>query len=238
MTQWSNSARAYSNLITDPKFDSSYLREVGLQRNIVDLIGDCSEASLLDVGTGNGWLFDHVTPARSYACDIYPPSENLPSHVEFSIQDIKDLNYIDDSFDVVVASLVLMWCDEIQTPISELFRVTKKDGGTLIVSLMHPYFYRTGDVDEDSSFRINRDLSEPFEIQDHMIANRVGPFTYYYRRMDGYMNALIDAGWIIRKVVDWFVDMDAYERALGDNVTTLVKRTGRVPMYTIVKCAK
>jgi ubiquinone/menaquinone biosynthesis C-methylase UbiE len=235
--QWEEFTSSYHSLINNPNYDSQYLRRVGLQQNVVRLIGNCEDSVLLDVGCGNGWLFEQVIPAKSYACDVAVPSSISPS-VNFEVQDIRSLTYSDESFDIIVASLVLMWFEDLNLACRQLYRVAKSNGGRLIIALVHPYFYRTGQVHEDQQFLITTDLSKPFKIQDHKIAGQIGPFTYYYRPIFVYVNTLIDAGWNIRKYHDWFIDMADYKANINGLVQTKIARTGHIPLYTFFECIK
>ncbi len=77
---WQSSAHEYRELIQNPEWDSWFLREQGLKPNILELAGDCSKATVLDAGTGTGWLFDVIRPAQAFACDVVVP-ENFPNGV-------------------------------------------------------------------------------------------------------------------------------------------------------------
>lgn len=175
---WQSTAREYRELIGNPDWDSQFLRDNGLKPNILDLLGDCKDAVVLDAGAGTGWLFESIMPAAAYACDIVAP-EKIPEGVNFERQDVEALSYDDGTFDIVVASLLLMFCRRFETVCAELYRVAKGGGGRLVVALTHPYFYRTGDVAKDGKFILNRDLSQPFEIPIK-IGGKVGPLTYYW----------------------------------------------------------
>lgn len=236
MSMWLQSAAPYRNLIGDPDWDSQYLRERGLIPNIVDLLGQCEEAALLDVGTGTGWLFDHIGPSKAYACDIVTP-DSLPDWVHFETQDVQSLTYSADTFDIIVASLLLLYCKDLRAACRSLFRVTKPKGGRLILSLMNPYFYRTGDVTEDRNFLVKRNLSKTFEMP-FKIANQVGPFTYYYRSLPEYINTLVAEGWSVKSLHDWYIDMEDYQKVVARGVQTKIERTDKVPLYTFIECVK
>jgi ubiquinone/menaquinone biosynthesis C-methylase UbiE len=231
---WHVAAPAYSRLIKDNHFDSHYLRNAGLIPNLIELIGDCRNASLLDVGTGTGWLFDMVHPRSASACDLVRP-ENLPANVEFRDDDASSLSFPSGSFDKIVASLLLLYCKDLDEVCREFRRVAKSDGAELVVSIMHPYFYRTGRVTEDGAFVVERDLSKKASF-DFKIANAVGPFEYTYRPLPDYVNTLIRSGWDILEMRDWFVDLDDYRRIAGARAVNHLPRTGNVPMFTFIKC--
>ncbi len=107
----------------------------------------------------------------------------------------------------------------------------------LIVSVMHPYFYRTGYVTDDQNFLITQDLSQPLQIP-LKIADQVGPLAYYYRPLPDYVNTLIDVGWEVRSLRDWFIDMGDYKNLISGGIRSKIKRTGQVPLYTFIECAK
>lgn len=233
---WQNLARDYQELIENPDWDSQFLRNEGLIPNILDLVGNCEDAAALDAGTGTCWLFEQIKPASAYACDVAPP-DVIPASVKFEIQDVEALTYADESFDIIVASLLMMFCKRIDAVCSELHRVTKGKGGRLIVALMHPYFYRTGDVIEDEQFLVTKDLSKPFNIPVK-IAGKVGPLTYYYRPFPEYVNELLKAGWEIVELRDWFIDIDRYNKHIGSGMKSEIRRSGLIPLYSFIKCEK
>jgi SAM-dependent methyltransferase len=233
LRQWSEKSERYRDLITDSEEDSSYLREVGLKPTILRLLGDCAEKRLLDVGTGSGWLFDLVKPKVAYACDFVPSGE-LPAYVNFSIQDANSLEYADKSFDVIVSSLMLCYCADLERVLRELWRVADS-GGQLIASLVHPYFYRTGTVRDNGELAVNVDLSRENKFPIN-IGNKVGPFDYFYRPYPSYLNTFVGAGWHIDHVEDWFIDADSYFARFGSKGS--VPRTDKVPTFAFIKCSR
>ncbi len=235
MTAWTKARKDYLSLIVSPDRDSRYLREHGLIPNTLALAGDCCNKVVLDAGTGNCWLFDHIRPRAAHACDIVAP-ENVPENVEFRQEDVACLSYRDACFDVLVAGLLIMFCRNIGKVLREFHRVTKPDGA-VVISLVHPYFYRTGHVVADGGFLVVDDLSHErqFEVR---IGGDAGPFTYFYRPLPTYLNALADAGWRIVETRDWFIGMDEYARYLESGGRSNLRRTGRVPLYSFIKATR
>jgi len=229
-------AEVYSRLISDLTRDSHYLRSQGLKPNLVRMIGDCTNARVLDVGSGDGWLLDSVKPREGYACDIVEQPKVRPEW-NFEIQDVRYLSYPDASFDIVVASLVLIWFEEVSLAISQMCRVLKPRG-KMVISLVHPYFYRMGEPDSQGNFVISRDLSKPFKMQDLKIGGIAGPLTYFYRPLPHYLNTCTRAGLRSRPVLEWFVDMEDYVRNPRSGMGSKILRTGKVPMYCFIECSK
>lgn len=233
---WSHEAERYARLVKDTKRDSHFLRDQGLSTTLFRLIGTFSGRSILDAGCADGWLLDLVSPVEGHGCDIVR-YEGFPSRWEFRQDDVRNLSYNDAYFDLTVASLVLMWFPELDQALRELHRVTRPDG-TVVIAIMNPYFYRTGDVDDDGNFVVMRDLSRPFVIEDHRIAEAVGPFPYHYRPLSTYLNECIRAGLAIEEIDDWHVDMEVLLAHFRTDRPGNVRRTGKVPMYTFIKCRR
>ncbi len=234
--RWPRAAEMYSRLISDLARDSHYLRSHGLKPNLLRMVGDCSNARFLDVGCGNGWLLDEVRPREGYACDIVKQPEVAPEW-KFEIQDARCLSYPNEFFDVVVASLLLIWFEEVDVAVRQMYRVTKL-GGKMVISLVHPYFYRMGEPDSKGNFVISSDLSKPFKMEDLKIGGVAGPLTYFYRPLPDYLNTCISAGFKIQQVLDWFVDMEDYARNTENGMSSNILRTGKVPMYCFIECVK
>lgn len=226
--RWHDAFDAYKALIHDTSCDSEYLRATGLVPNVLDLVGDVSDRRVLDAGCGTGWLFDVLRPHSGWECDIVPPGprgNGIRSHC----QDVRALTYDDESFDVVVSSLVLMWVDDLVTAFREAHRVTRP-GGRLVVAITHPHFHAHGYALGNGDFVINRPLA-PATSFDVLISGRVGPLTHYSRPLVDYYNAALAARWRLVAFRDHFIDMELYQAETADRITAL-PRSDKVPLFT------
>lgn len=235
MSTWVAAHDDYAALINSKQRDSRYLREKGLIPNILRMSGQCRGKTILDAGTGTGWLFGHLDPSEAHACDLVWP-KGLPDSVQFRQNDVSDLSYEDNYFDVIFASLLLMFCPVLGKVLKEFGRVCRPDGA-IIISLVHPYFYRTGAVNPEGRFTLEQDLSveKTFQIR---IGETVGPLTYFYRPYPVYLNALVEAGWRIEETRDWFIEMEEYADHSRAGARSKVHRTGTVPQYSFIKATK
>ena len=229
---WEGRLPAYSKHVEDPTTDSHYLRRFGMQRVVLELAGDCSELSVLDVGSGTGWVIDALQPAYGAECDVVEPEHDISQRC-FSVQDARDLQYPSGTFDLVVASMSLMWFAELEEACASMRRVARK-GGRLVVAIPHPFTYRRGSVRADGLMHITEPYA-PWVLPNLMIGGKVGPFTYYHRPLCHYVNALASSGWQIRQLREWSIDMDHY-RAHVDETRVVIRRSGEPPLFAFFGC--
>lgn len=228
--EWSALGGEYRSAIATGRSSSSWLRDAILKPTIVRLLGDCSRDRVLDIGTGGGWLFEEIRVGEPHACDIATP-EQVPEGVRFALADVTQLPHADRYFDALVASVVLCYCSDLTRAAAEMARVTRT-GGTAVVALVHPYFYRTGRAEKDDSFRVTTDLSRPRSFPIH-IGERVGPFTYHLYAPGAYVNAFVDTGWRLTRMEDGFIPRELYKARFAADRDE-VERSTKVPLFTFM----
>jgi SAM-dependent methyltransferase len=228
--EWEDRGAHYRAEVASGSSSSSWLRDAVLKPEVLRLLGDRIAHRVLDAGTGSGWLFDMVDFGERHACDLARP-ERVRQDVVFVEADIADLPYPNNFFDAIVASIVMCYCADLDAVAAELHRVTKP-GGSLVVALVHPHFYRTGKALEDDRFVVEADLSRagPIEI---MIGGTAGPFTYYRHSIPDYVNALVRAGWGLEEMKELFIPRDEYEAKFRAN--DIVRRSTQVPLFVALR---
>ena len=206
--EWDERGALYRAKIASGTSSSSWIRDAVLKPEVVRLLGDRGNDRVLDAGSGSGWLFEAAEIGERHACDIAKPN-SVRADVTFAEANIAKLPYPNNYFDAIVASIVLCYCENLEAAAAELRRVAAPEG-SLVVALVHPHFYRTGEPLDDDRFVIEADLAEPGR-HDIMIGGTVGPFTYYRHSIPDYINALLRAGWRLEEMKELFVPRVEYE---------------------------
>jgi malonyl-CoA O-methyltransferase len=123
------------------KASSQYDEHAFLQKEIaarldakLNVISGKSEV-ILDLGAGTGLLSQHLSkrfPDSQLICldFAYLALKNNPSNNKICA-DAYHLPLADNSVDMIVSSLMMQWCPDLNTLFSECFRVLKNDGVVL-----------------------------------------------------------------------------------------------------------
>lgn len=115
-------------------------------------IGQHGESTLLDVGSGNGYLLSRLTKNNNWkrVCGV-DVSEPLPSNkkdIQFYIGLLPDLPFSDNEFDVVTCTHVIEHVIDVEASIKELIRIAKNKI-FLVLPRQRYYFYT---LDEHLNF--------------------------------------------------------------------------------------
>lgn len=115
--------------------------------------GDITGFSVLDVGTGTGELAFmsakragpegsvtglDITPAMLEMAKLKVPDLDLPTEVTFVVGDALDMEFGDDTFDLVTSGYMLRNVTDIKTAVSEMYRVLKPGGLAVVAELAKP----------------------------------------------------------------------------------------------------
>jgi SAM-dependent methyltransferase len=226
---WKRSLPSYVRETNRRETDSDYLRRTGLKPNVLELCSMAERGVVLDVGAADGWLLQSLDCAAGFECDI-AVLNSAAERPRFVVGSLEALPFSAGSFDLIVASLVLMWVPTLGPAFREFRRVVRHRG-RLVIAIVHPSYYRTGTVSQNADFVVERPLRSHWSIADLKIGGRSGPFTYFHHRYDRYFNAAICAGWKLIELREWFIDMEDY-RTNVDVSAQLIQRTGKVPLYS------
>lgn len=109
------------------------------------------DTTILDVGCGDGWLSGELSKKYKFVsgCDISEElisiaKKNYPS-IPFEVLDVSvKTNFKKDSFDVVLASLVLHNIQDQQRALTNLYDALKPGGKFILISINPYYAYPIG----------------------------------------------------------------------------------------------
>lgn len=164
------------------------------------LAGDVTGRKILDAGCGSGPLSAEL---RDRGADV-AGFDGSPAMIELARRRLGDdvpltvadlaqpLPYADDTFDDVVASLVLRYLGDWHPPLTELRRVLKP-GGRLILSVNHP-FVRPYFFPKEDYFAL-RQYSEEYEF-----AGQPGTLEFWHRPLHAMTDSFTAAGFDLATV--------------------------------------
>jgi malonyl-CoA O-methyltransferase len=131
------------------KAAKSYDRHAAFQRDVADrllslLPDNLLGVRVLDLGCGTGYCTEKLIQ-RGAVVTCADLSEKMLEQAklrcgkaakDYVIADAECLPFDRASFDLVVSSLALQWCDNLAVPLCEMKRVTKKGGKLLFSTLL------------------------------------------------------------------------------------------------------
>jgi len=141
VTDYDPFALAYSEHNESSSWNARYERPA-----VLAMVGDVAGKDVLDVGCGSGIHAAALSAsgARVIGVDLSAgllelARERLGDGISFHRADLAlPLPFDDESFDVVLASLVLHYLRDWEAPLAELHRVLRP-GGRLVASTHHPF---------------------------------------------------------------------------------------------------
>ncbi|GAA3988857.1 class I SAM-dependent methyltransferase [Allokutzneria multivorans] len=171
---------------------------------MLDLAGDVAGRRVLDAGCGAGPLFAalrergaNVSGFDVSAGMLEQARRRLGDDADLKVADLADpLPYADDSFDDVVASLVLHYLEDWAPVLAEVRRVLKP-GGRLIVSVDNPFAiillqHRAG---EKPNYFTTERRDEEWAIGGH-----TAKLTFWNRPLHAMTDSFTAAGFRIAKI--------------------------------------
>ena len=185
-------AESYSRYNESSLFNAYYERPA-----MIGLAGDVAGRRVLDAGCGSGPLTAELL-AKGAIVTAFDASRRmidlarrrLGPDVDLRVADLSQpLQLDDDTFDDVVASLVLHYLQDWATPLAELRRVLRP-GGRLILSVPHPSAYLVN-YGGSTYFAVTR-YSEEFTFGDEAAV-----LTYWHRPLHAMTDAFTGAGFRI-----------------------------------------
>lgn len=160
---------------------------------VLQLLGDVSGRRILDAGCGSGPLAAElvdrgadVTGFDSSPAMIELARRRLGQTVPLTVHDLSQpLPYGNETFDDVVASLLLHYLQDWDAPLAEIRRVLKP-GGRLVASVNHPFARQINAMHED--YFATREYGEDVDLN-----GRTTTLTFWHRPLREVVRAVLDA---------------------------------------------
>lgn len=227
------------NIYDDPDFFDSYSR---LNRSvhgldgapewpaIVDMLPDLHGRRLVDLGCGFGWFSRWAREAGAASVLALDLSENMLAHaradtadpaIVYAKADLETLDLPRGEFDLAYSSLALHYVADFGRLARTVFDGLGP-GGHLVFSIEHPIFMASRKPDwlvrENGrrSWPVDGYASEGARTTDWLAPGVVK----YHRTLGTTLNHLIEAGFALRKVVEWSPSSDQLDAqpALADEL--------------------
>ncbi|MHB8268430.1 class I SAM-dependent methyltransferase [Bradyrhizobium sp.] len=195
-TDYDTIAERYAADIDDRPWNALYERPATLA-----LLPAVDRLDVLDAGCGHGWYADWLTRhgARVVAVDrsaamVALAQKRIGHRARVMQGDVSDLRKIlaDQSFDLVLSSLVLHYAADLRAVFAESARLLRPSG-TLVFSTHHP-------VHDQSS------ILDPGYLRAELIEEEWGwlgeKMRYYRRPLRDLTEPLSDAGFVIERICE------------------------------------
>lgn len=203
---WNKQGRDWCELAQNNDFRMHYLMPFTFK-----ILGEMSNKKILALGCGEGGYARELSKKNAEVvcvdCNAFfieyaskKARENNLS-IQHLLRNSNDLYGIKDSdFDVVLCSMMLMDCEDLDGTLKEAYRVLKT-GGILIASILHPCF--TGKNVRSKKRGTQRTVIienyyEPKEWEDILGKGFKFPVIYRHRTLQDYVKAFIKANFVIK----------------------------------------
>ncbi|HEY7351062.1 MAG TPA: class I SAM-dependent methyltransferase [Ktedonobacterales bacterium] len=184
--------------------EGDFARQHLLNPVIFALLGDVTDKRILDAGCGQGYLCRLLAQKGASVTGI-EPAEGLYRYalqreeaerrgVTYVQADLSTCTDLENSFDVVIANMVLMDIADYKAAIRNCIHALK-GGGDFIFSLLHPCF------EEPGAEWLRKGYVEVREYLHEYV--RPQTFGYlFHRPLSSYINLVIQEGCVLRQMVE------------------------------------
>lgn len=210
------------NKYDDPFFFEQYgrmnrsqngLEGAGEWQTLRPLLPDFAGKRVLDLGCGYGWHCIYAAEHGAAAVTGIDLSEKMLSvakkktrfpQVRYLRMAIEDMEFAEDSFDIVLSSLALHYVLSFDAVAEKVVRCLKP-GGSFVFSAEHPLFtaYGTQDWYYDGQGKILHFPVDNYFYEGKRTANFLGQqVTKYHKTLTTYLEGLLKNGFTIQHVVE------------------------------------
>ena len=189
------------------------LEGAGEWHELKNMLPDFKDKRVLDLGCGFGWHCRYAVEngARSViGIDISQKmlseakSKTKYGNIEYICMPIEDIDFPEESFDVVISSLALHYVKSFEDVLVRVYKCLSK-GGDFVFSVEHPIFTAQGPQDwyYDGKGNILHWPVDHYFTEGIRNAKFLGEEVIkYHRTLTTYLNSLIKIGFEITGVVE------------------------------------
>jgi len=235
----------------EPQSDSDVNRTKKLYHDpfFYSILPDLDGITALDLGSGNFYMSSELQashPTSTFIASDFPGmlAESLKrrNQVMSLVPEVyvlaaraDDLPIESNSLDLVTSSLMMHWVLDAEKIAKEIHR-TLKPGGTSVISLANPNFFKAGKFEDmdtpDPRFIPSVDTTKSQQLEVYL-GQTIGPVTYYLRPVEEYRRIYEACG---------FSSVELYEPVVSDPKVIMendfMKKYKKHPLYLVIKATK
>ena len=178
-----------------------------------DMLPDLNGKKVLDIGCGYGWHCRYARERQARAVVGVDLSEKMLERARESTADpaidyrrmaIEDLDFPDGEFDAAISSLALHYVESFEDVCRKVHRILAP-GGSFVLSVEHPVFTALAAQDwhyGPNGERLHWPVDRYFDEGSRRACFLGHDVVKYHRTVASHLNALIEAGFAIRKVAE------------------------------------
>ncbi len=199
----------YSNM----ERSKSGLEGAGEWHELKKMLPDFQDKRVLDLGCGFGWHCRYAIENGAKSVIGIDISQNMLNEarsktksekIQYIYMPIENIDFPDNSFDVIISSLALHYIQSFDDVLSKISKCILS-GGEFIFSVEHPIFTAQGTQDwyYDDEGNILHWPVDKYFTEGVRNANFLGEEVIkYHRTLTTYLNSLIKAGFEITMIVE------------------------------------
>ena len=210
--RWDLLAKQYSNLCG---VYGDLNKEVLLTPKFLDLLGKLKGKRILDAGCGEGFLSrlmaeqGAIVTALDYSqklLNIAKERTNANLKIEYCHANLENMEkFLDQTFDIIVSSVVLQDIPNYQATVKEFYRVLQPEG-QCIIAITHPCFSSDGGWVKDSNgkklyWKIDNYFYER-DFENVIIQNIENNPIGFHRTLTSYYKTIVAAGFMIEDLIE------------------------------------